>query len=194
MTMPTNTTPPAGEPAPTGEPDPTTNPDGQAPDRDAQVAALNAENARWRRQLREKESELEKLRLASASDTERAIAAARTEGAQQYAVRWRKAVVENATLGILAEKGVTAIEPALRSLDLADVDIDDEGNFDRAALAFKVDELIRRWPIFAPSAPPPALPNLSGDTQHRPAPAQPRPGAKMSDAETDAMLRFGMGR
>lgn len=195
MTVPTNNPAPpeppdsgAGAPA-----DPTT---AGAPtnDRDVEIANLNAENAKWRRQLREREAELEKIRLASASDSERAVAAARVEGAAEYQVKWRKALVQNAALAVLAERGVTATEPALRTLDLDDIDIDENGRFDKNVVTSKIDELLSRYPIFAPQGGAPPLPTLTGDGQRRLTPdTQLKASGKLTDAETERLLRYGMG-
>ena len=196
MTVPTNNPAPPEPPEPgTGAP---TDPTGGTPaaDRDVEIANLNAENAKWRRQLREREAELEKIRLSTASEAERAVAAAKAEGAAEYQVKWRKAVVQNAALSVLAERGVTATEPALRTLDLDEVDIDETGKFDRNAIVAKVDDLLSRYPQLGPAqqAGPPPLPTLTGDGQRRlSTDTQVRQTGKLSDAEAERMLRYGMG-
>lgn len=186
--------PPDSGTAPSTEP---TSSGSAATDRDVEIANLNAENAKWRRQLREREQELEKMKLANASDAERAVAAARAEGAAEFAVKWRKALVQNAALAALAEKGVAATEPALRSLDLDDIDVDETGKFDRGQITAKVDDLLARYPIFGPQgqqAGAPPLPTLSGDGQRRlSTETQVRPSQKLSDADAERMLRYGMG-
>lgn len=181
------TAPPA-EPTTTGTP---------ATDRNEEVASLNAENAKWRRQLREAQTELDRIRQASATDAEKAVMAARAEGAAEYQTKWKRALVQNAALAVLAERGVTATEPALRSLDLDDIDIDEVGKFDRTAIMARVDELLNRYPMFGPQGPPsgaPPLPTLSGDGQRRlSTETQVRPSGKLSDADAEAYLRYGMG-
>jgi hypothetical protein len=183
--------PESGTGAPT---DPTTT-GPQATDRDAtDVAALNAENAKWRRQLRDSQAELEKLKSAHATDAEKAIAAARVEGATEYQLKWQRAVTQNAALAILAERGCPAAEPALRALDLSDIDVDASGQFDRNQVVAKVDDLMRRYPIFAAPGAAPSLPSLSGDSQHRVTKAdQVRPSGKLTDDETERLLRYGLG-
>jgi len=162
-----------------------------------EIANLNAENAKWRRQLREREAELEKMRLATASEAERAVAAARAEGAAEYAVKWRKAIVQNTALAVLAERGVTATEPALRSLDLDEIEVDENGKFDRAAVLSRVDDLLVRYPIFASQAQQagaPPLPTLTGDGQRRlSTDTQIKQAGKLSDQDAERMLRYGMG-
>lgn len=181
------------EPPETGAtpPNPTDQQDtgGQATDRDAAVAAANSEAAKYRRQLREKETELEKLRLANATDAERAVAAARAEGAAQFEHKWRQAVLDNAALSALAEKGVTAAEPALRSLDLRDIEIDENGRVDAGAIKARVEDLLTRYPMFMPSGPP-TLPTLNGDNQHGPTSGRLRPAAP---DQSENLLRYGLG-
>lgn len=196
MTAPQNPgTPEPPEAGTTPPPEPTTT-GTPATDRDVEIANLNAENAKWRRQVRERETELEKIKLATASEAERAVAAARAEGAAEYQTKWRKAVVQNAALAVLAERGVTATEPALRTLDLEDIEIDETGGFNRDAIVSRVDELLSRYPQLGPpqqvSAPP--LPTLSGDGQRRLSTnTQVRQSNRLSDAEAEATLRYGMG-
>lgn len=195
MTAP-NTAPPELPDPGAGAPTDPTSTGSPADDRDAQVATLNAEAARWRRQLREKESEIEKLKMASASDAERAVAQARAEGASEYQRKWAKAVVENTALSVLAERGCPAAEPALKALDLDDIDVDPStGQFDRNQIVTKVDDLMRRYPVFAASGVAPSLPTLSGDSQHRVTTDQQiRPGGKLSDKQTEELLRYSLGR
>jgi hypothetical protein len=179
----------------TGAPtDPTTT-GSPATDRDApDVAASNAENAKWRRQAREAQAELEKLKAAHATDAEKAVAAARIEGATEWQRKWQRAVTENVALGVLAERGCPAAEPALKALDLSDIDVDEEGRFDRSQVVAKVDDLMRRYPIFAAPGAAPSLPSLSGDSQHRVTNADKvRPSGKLTDAETEVLLRYGLG-
>jgi hypothetical protein len=179
----------------TGAPADSTTTGQPATDRDVtDVAALNAENAKWRRQLRDAQAENEKLKAAHATDAEKAIAAARVEGATEYQLKWQRALTETAALAVLAERGCPAAEPALKALDLSDIDVDANGQFDRNQVAAKVDDLMRRYPVFAASGAAPSLPPLSGDSQHRVTSAdQVRPSGKLSDAETERLLRYGLG-
>ena len=198
MTVPLNNPAPPEPPEPgTGAPNDPTSAGPPAADRDVEIANLNAENAKWRRQLREREAELEKIRLSTASEAERAVAAAKAEGASEYQTKWRKAVVANAALSVLAERGVTATEPALRTLDLDDIEIDETGRFDHNVIATKVDELLARYPQLGPQTPagPPPLPTLTGDGQRRlSTDTQVRQTGQLSDAEAEKLLRYGMGR
>lgn len=197
MTAP-NTAPSDAPDTGTGAPADPTDTGTSATDRDVaptDVAALNAENAKWRRQLREAQAENERLKSANATDQEKAIAAARVEGATEFQLKWQRAVTENAALAVLAERGCPAAEPALRALDLSDIDVDPKtGAFDRSQVTAKVDDLMRRYPIFAAPGAAPSLPPLSGDSQHRVTNAdQVRPSGKLNDAEVERMLRYGLG-
>jgi hypothetical protein len=173
---------------------PTTPGADQSTDRDGDVAALKSEAARWRKALREAQAENERLKLAGASEAEQAVAKARAEGASEFQPKWRRAVVQNAALSVLAERGCPAAEPALRALDLDDVDVDETGRFDRDAIAGKVDDLMRRYPVFAAPGGAPPMPTLTGDSQHRVTNAdQVRPAGKLSDKQTEELLRYGLG-
>lgn len=197
MTEPNGTTDTATTTDPTVDGGPAAPVMGQANDRDTEIATLRSEAARWRKSLRERETEIEKLKLAGASETERAIAAAKAEGAAEYSKKWRKAIVDNGALTVLAERGVVATEPALRSLDLDDIEVDpDTGVYDRSAITARVDDLLARYPMFATGGPRGApLPIATGDTQHRVTNDQLiRRSAKPSEAETEALLRYGLGR
>lgn len=168
---------------------------GSATDRDSELAQLRSEAAKWRKSLREREAEIEKLRLAGATEQERAVAAAKAEGAAEFAKKWRRAIVDNAALTVLAEKGVTATGPALRCLELDDVEVDEQtGTFDRNVIASRVDELLTQYPMFAgPKGSP--MPTASGEALRNFAGTQPpRPGGKMTDEQAEAYLRYGLGR
>ena len=199
MTQP-NAGPTAGAPEPTsGPPEPSSVPqipatgEPSATDRDAEIASLKSEAAKWRKALREKEQENESLKLAGASEAEKAVAAAKAEGAKEYEQRWRRSVLDNAALTVLAERGVTATEPALRSLDLTDVEIDADGKVDRTYIGAKVDELIAKYPMFAPRGSGAPMPTLTGDSQKRVgSPDQIARKGSLTEAEAEAMLRYGL--
>lgn len=168
---------------------------GAANERDSELAQLRSEAAKWRKALRDREAEIEKLRLAGATEQERAVAAAKAEGAAEFAKKWRRAIVDNAALTALAEKGVTATGPALRCLDLDDIEVDEQsGAFDKNAIASRVDELLTQYPMFAGAKGAP-MPTATGDALRNFAGTQPpRPGAKMTDEQAEAYLRYGLGR
>lgn len=196
MSVPTNPIPPPEPPEPdnSGASDDQHEEQSRTTDRDVEYATLRSEAAKWRKQLREVQAENERLKLAGASEAEKAVAAARAEGASEYQRRWRKTLVENAALAVLAERGCSATEPALRSLDLDDIDVDEGGKFDRAQVSSRVDDLLHRYPIFAPPGGAPPLPSVTGDGQRRlTADSQVRPSGKLTDAQTEELLRYGLG-
>lgn len=158
------TTPPIDDAGQESTPPPATpNP------RDSEISDLRRENASYRTRLRDAEKALKSAQEASQTDTEKAIAAAKAEGAAQYVERYRRAVLDNAALAVLSEKKVLATELALRGLDLSDVDVDpDTGKVDRGAIATKVDELLTRYPMLGDAAPSgPGLPVADGNSQRR---------------------------
>lgn len=119
---------------------------------DPQTAAedkrLAAENATWRNKVRKLEQELEKARGAAMSEQEKALAAAKVEGATEYRTKWADALRGNAALALLGERQVIATDLALRGLDLSEVDVDlDTGKVDVNAITKLVDALIERYPM-----------------------------------------------
>jgi hypothetical protein len=103
---------------------------------------------RLKGQIRKLETENAKLRQAGLTESERAIEAAKIEGAKEYRAKWARATIENAALGILSERHVVATELALRALELDGVDVDpDNGKVDSATLTRRIDDLISRYPM-----------------------------------------------
>jgi acyl-CoA reductase-like NAD-dependent aldehyde dehydrogenase len=178
-------------PSPVGQVPPAT---GQ-PSTDPQVEELRREAAKWRTELRAREQELEKLKAAGQTDAEKAVAEARKAGAAEYEVKWRKVLLDNAALTVLADKRVLATELALRGLDLSNVDVDTAtGEVDRAALEAKVTELIQRYPMLSTEAAPlPGIGNVSGAQQHQVQRSQlARPGESEADA-INRLARYALG-
>jgi len=187
--MTTPNTPPSTEPDQSTAPDTSTTTDGTASDsRESSETSLKNEMAKYRRQAKEAQTELDKLRAATATDAEKAVAAARAEGAAEYAAKWRSAVLQNAALSALTDRGVEAPGLAVRALDLEGVDIDDHGKVDDTALTAAIENLLRRWPQLAPRGAPP-LPTVSGDTQTRVTKDQVVK-KDMTDQDVDQLLRY----
>lgn len=138
------------------------------PTRDPALAEARRESMKWKRQARENQAELERLKTASQTDAEKAVAQARLEGAGQYKAMYEKAMLNNAALTILSRKGVTATELALGALDVADMEIGEHGTVDLKELEARVDEVIARYPMLAaqPSGQPP-VPFANGGDQRR---------------------------
>lgn len=167
-----------------------TEPDVSNPD----LKRVSDEAATWRNKLRALEREHEKLKTASLSDTERAIAEAKAAGAAEYQTKWRQALLDNAALTVLAEKRVSAADLALRGLDMSDVDVDTTtGRVDTSSLGRKVDELIARYPMLAPDAPRPGIGAFSGADQRR---VQSNELARSGKSDVDALnelARYALG-
>jgi hypothetical protein len=158
--------------------------------KDARIAELSNEAKAWRKQLRDAQAELESLKAAGQSEAEKAIAAARLEGAAEYQKKWRSANLTNAALTVLTEKGVTATDLAIRALDLDDIEMGDDGKPDRAAIEAKVTDLISRYPVLTPQSGPP-LGSATGEAQRRVTNDQIlKPG--MSDKQTEEALRWAL--
>ena len=147
------------------------------PTRDPALAEARRESMKWKRQAREHQAELERLRTATQTDAEKAVAAARGEGAAQYKAMYEKAMLNNAALTILSRKGVTATELALGALDVSGLEIGENGSVDIKELESRVEEVLRRYPML--SAPPsttttgsPPVPFANGGDQRRVTEAQ----------------------
>jgi hypothetical protein len=152
---------------------------------------LASEAKSWRQKYQGTQSELDKLKTATQTDTEQAIAKARSEGEAAYLERWKATALVNAAQARLAEKGVTAIELAARSLDLQDITFDvGTGRVDQSALDTRIDELLTRYPLLAPEGqrPPPAL--MDGNQQR----VTGQSLVNASAADKNALLRYALGR
>lgn len=186
-------TPPAdagNAPEPESQPGP---PTGAPSDpRDSRIAELSNEAKAWRKQLRDTQAELEALKAAGQSDAEKAVAAARAEGAAEYQNKWRASVLANTALTVLAEKGVTATEPALRSLDLDDIEVGDDGKPDRAAIEAKVTDLLVKYPIFGGQQPGVPVGIATGEAQRRVTKDQVVKPGGMSDEQASEALRWSL--
>lgn len=191
---------PAMPDIPPHAPDPATQGQGETPPtappkvptpHEIEVMRLSTESKSWRQKYQSAQSELDKLRQATATETEQAIAKAKAEGESAYLERWKTTAMVNAAQARLAEKGVTAIELAARSLDLHDVAFDpDTGRVDTAALDARIDELLARYPLLAPEGhrPPPAF--MDGNQQR----VTSQNLLNASAADKNALLRYALGR
>ena len=103
------------------------------------------------------EAELEKVRLENASAEEKALAVARAEGRSEALstanVRLVRAEVKAAAGGVLQDP-----EDAVRLLDLAEFEVDDDGEVDTKAITAAVRRLAESKPYLAVGAKPTALP------------------------------------
>ena len=153
--------------------------------------AENKAIAAMRRQLAAKDKELEALRASAMTDQEKAIAAAKTEGAGEFRAKWLAAVATNAALAALTTKGVTAPELALGAMNLSDVVVDPTtGMVDQAALNAKVDEVLTRFPMLVGPQGPQTY--ATGAQQQRVAATQ-LPSATKDGKLDENVLRWALG-
>jgi len=94
------------------------------------------------------EAELDKLRKATQSEQEKAIAEAKAEGRSEALdvanARFVKAAVITAAAGKLADPS-----DAAALLDLSDFKVDDDGNVDEKAIAAAIEKLVETKPHLA---------------------------------------------
>lgn len=156
---------------------------------DLQKARREAQQVR--RQLREAQAELEAMRQAAQTESERAIAAARQEGYTEaektWRAKWRNATVESAALRQLTGH-VVSPKLVLPHLDLGSVEVDDEGTVDDKALADRITAVLTEFPFLASGSAP--IPYADQGPKK-----QARPGV---DAEgkhdANSLLRSAFGR
>jgi hypothetical protein len=160
--------------------------------RDAQLAILNAENRKWRTQASQNAKELEAIKAKYASESEQALAKAKAEGESTYKTRYRTAVVENLALGRLSAKGVTALELALKALDLSHVDVDLEtGHADTDAIDAAITDALKRFPMLTATPPTESTtPPVDGRQQR----VTQEELLKADADKRNELLRFALGR
>lgn len=187
------TSPPAGTaagvpPTPTG----TSAPDQGVDNPDAKRYADEA--ASWRVKAQGLQRELDRAKAASQTDAEKALAAAKAEGASEYQSKYARVLAENAALAILSERQVTMTDLAIRGLDLTNVDVDlTKGTVDRAAVIRAVDDLLTRYPQLVPNGAPP-IGSVSGGDQPRVQAGQVvRPTGKLEGKALDDLVRYALG-
>lgn len=109
-------------------------------------AKLRRENAKWRRKLRDAESELEKLKGRNASDggsptkAEKLLADA-NRAMEKAERRFIESALIAASAGVLQDT-----DDAVRNIDVEQFQVDDDGNVDRGALKAAIDDLLERKP------------------------------------------------
>jgi hypothetical protein len=155
--------------------------------KDPALAAARREAANYRRQLREREAELTTLRNASKTDQEKAIDAAKAEAKAAadtaWQTRYHAAVVRSEALTALAGR-VASPKLALPHLPLTDIEVNDDGTVDSAALTAAIDALLVEYPELATGP--------SRTTHHADQGAKkPSPG-KDSGHDPNALLRYAL--
>lgn len=134
--------------------------------------AVLADLARERKTRQRVERELRKIQEANATDAEKAVAAARTEGERIATERSHKRIVraevKAAAAGVLINPDI-----ATRLVDLSQFEVDENGEVDSKAIKAELQRLIRDEPYLAAGAKPAPLP-AGGAT--------PSQGPSMDDA------------
>jgi len=171
-----------------------------SPTSTTQSAEHNKALAAMRKQLAARERELEQLKANQMSEQEKAISAAKAEGAEAYRQKWASAMAQNAALNALSAKGVTAPELALGAMDLSDVQVDPHtGRVDTSTLDEKVAEVIRRYPMLThhggQQQQQQSFPFASGSDQRRVTQADlaSATGKNGDTQSTDELLRWALG-
>lgn len=152
------------DPTPTPDPEPTPDPTPESdPDDglgDAGKKALAAERAAAKaaeKRAKAAEAELAKLREATATDSEKALAAAKAEGAAEALVTAHRMIltaeVKAAAAGVLQDP-----DDAVRLLDLDGFEVGGDGVVDVKAITREVEALAKAKPYLAAGAKPAPLP------------------------------------
>jgi len=102
------------------------------------------------------EADAQRLREATQTDAEKALEAARREGAKNAEAEWKaKWITERGTNAALRAMNGRVADPrlAMPLLDLKEV-VDDKGEVDKDALAKAVDDLLEEYPALAAGGAP----------------------------------------
>lgn len=120
---------------------------------EAGVRALEAEREARKKAEREAKAtkvELDKIRTASQTDQEKALAAAREEGKTEATKAGNAAIVKAEVRALAAGR----MDPklAVRLLDLDEFSVDDDGEVDDKAITKAIDQLLKETPGLAAAA------------------------------------------
>lgn len=153
---------------------------------DAGKRAIEAERRTARaaeKRAKDLEKRLSEIEAANQTESEKAITAARAEGRTEALsvanTRIVKAEIKAAASGVFANP-----ELAVRLIDAAAFDVDEDGNPDTKAIRAEVQRLVDAEPYLAAGAKPAPLPGGG---------ATPSQGSSMDDA-LRAAVRSGGGR
>jgi hypothetical protein len=164
----------------------------EAPQHYPQTNVESAELRKTRAALKKLQGEYDVLRQQGMTETEQAIAKARTEGAEEYQKRWRGTVLANEVLKLLSAKGVQGAELVLGALDLSDVDVDPNGRVDSTVLGQRIEDILARYPMLAAGTTP-TLPTATGASQTRVTAAQ-LVGPTDDKAKRSELMRWALSR
>jgi len=99
------------------------------------------------------EAELQKVRDANATDAEKAINAAKAEGAAEATTRANERILR-AEVRAIATGKLADPSDALNMIDLTDFKVNDDGEVDAKAVAKAIDELLAAKPYLAAESGP----------------------------------------
>jgi hypothetical protein len=133
--------------------------DAPSPDELDKWRSLSRKNER---ELKAARRELDKLREANQSESERAIAAAKAEGRSEALTVANARLVSAAVLTAAAGKLADPTD-ATALLDLEGFDVDEDGNVDTAAIDKAVAALLKSKPHLSADRKPAPLPGSTGN-------------------------------
>lgn len=160
---------PTPDPVPTPDPAPDKPDPDDEPLGDAGTKALEAMKERARKAEREAKAAIARAEAAEAkhkTEAEKAIDAARKEGAESVQAKVNEKLKASAAVAAAAGK-LANPKLAAKLIDLSDITVDDDGEVDEAALSKAIDDLLKTDPYLA-------------------ADAKPRPGSGGGGARQDA--------
>lgn len=123
---------------------------------------------RAEKEAKEAADALAAIQAESASESEKAIAAARKEGESEATQKANKRVIRSEVKAAAASK-LQDPNDAVSMLDLGQFEVDADGNVDESAISAAIDELVTQKPYLAVGARPAPTGNGDGGA-HPPAP------------------------
>lgn len=154
-----------------GKPDPSKEGKGAKPDPDSTAAAAAGDDdgEQWKAMARKHErenkrllKELEDIRTANESETEKKIREAKDEGRREATAELSKTLVSEAIRSEAATRLADADDAALISADVRETFVDDKGNIDRKAIQAALDSLVKAKPYLGPKGKAAPLPGGAG--------------------------------
>jgi hypothetical protein len=148
-------TPPVDPPAPDPAPDPALGPAGEAALKAERKRAADAEKA-----AKALQKKLDDIEASNLSEQERAVAAARNEGASEATTKANERIIKTEIRAAAAGKLQDPAD-ALAHIDPTQFAVGDDGEVDTAAITSAIDELLTTKPYLGTGATPaPAVPGV----------------------------------
>lgn len=122
-----------------------------APEDSPDLRQARSDASKWRRLASERDAEIRKMRDASASDLDKAIAAAKDEGVSETTARYRS-IILTSELRAFAAGIVVDPDDAVRLLDLNSIDVDDDGRPVAKSAKAAIEALVKAKPYLAMKA------------------------------------------